>query len=317
MNAAVMLFRPNLTVYNEGLRVLGSAVGTPFDPTLGWLGTGRPVDILPAEDHAWRRRQMTMLDRNSWEFVGASIDQGFFFYMMRVKHQNPQLGADLRLSSCARQITDGGHTTSFSHSGAHGGVKLETRVRNWATYLTARGCETQISLAMNSAWREAAVRFTMAWARRTLAILQMLSATLQASYLHHMPSERAHAEKRAHNYTPTEVLTASIEPEALGRIDRQLRKALRTLDDGVNCMQQTVFSAAWNSTPRGKGRAFKRLLAMLGSDDALPRQVSLRAAACSSATPDCPYRESRFATESRNSRATRALKVLESALAAG
>ena len=88
VNAAIMLVRPELTLYRAGLDVLRAAAGRPFDRVLGWEGVGRPLRTTPQGDDAWRRRKghMQMLDRDSHDFVGASIDQGFFNHMMRVRN---------------------------------------------------------------------------------------------------------------------------------------------------------------------------------------------------------------------------------------
>ena len=45
--------------------------------------------------------------RGSFPAQTPRASQGFFFYMTRVRHQSPQLGADLRLSSCAKPSKDG------------------------------------------------------------------------------------------------------------------------------------------------------------------------------------------------------------------
>ena len=87
VNAAIMLVRPELALYRAGLDVLRGAARRPFDRKRGWEGLGPPLTVTPKGDDAWRRRRghMQMLDLNTHDFVGASIDQGFFHHMMRVR----------------------------------------------------------------------------------------------------------------------------------------------------------------------------------------------------------------------------------------
>ena len=87
VNAAIMLVRPELALYRAGLDVLRGAARRPFDRKRGWEGLGPPLTVTPKGDDAWRRRRghMQMLDLDTHDFVGASIDQGFFFHMMRVR----------------------------------------------------------------------------------------------------------------------------------------------------------------------------------------------------------------------------------------
>ena len=87
VNAAIMLVRPDLALYRAGLDVLRHAAGRPFDRKRGWEGLGPPLTVTPKGDDAWRRRRghMQMLDLDTHDFVGASIDQGFFFHMMRAR----------------------------------------------------------------------------------------------------------------------------------------------------------------------------------------------------------------------------------------
>ena len=87
VNAAIMLVRPDLALYRAGLDVLRQAAGRPFDHKRGWEGLGPPLTVTPKGDDAWRRRRghMQMLDLDTHDFVGAPIDQGFFFHMMRVR----------------------------------------------------------------------------------------------------------------------------------------------------------------------------------------------------------------------------------------
>ncbi|KAL1526534.1 hypothetical protein AB1Y20_015243 [Prymnesium parvum] len=101
VNGAVLIVRPNMSIYLEGIDVLRRAtMFTPFNTSLGWEHVGRPSEVIPPTDHVWwrRRRHTHVVDENNWDFVGGRTDQGFFFYMLRVRHR---LGGDLRMWSKA------------------------------------------------------------------------------------------------------------------------------------------------------------------------------------------------------------------------
>lgn len=97
LNAGFLIFRPDRRVYEAGLRVLRWA-NTTYNKTHGWELRGRPRDVLPRTDVAWKAAQGTstfaLLRRNDWRFFGAAYDQGFIFYMLRVKFA---LGEDIPL----------------------------------------------------------------------------------------------------------------------------------------------------------------------------------------------------------------------------
>ena len=104
INAGLMLVRPSLRMYEEGMRVLRRR---SFNETHGWDLVGRPSEAVPAADDAWKLSpgHLEMLNRDSWRFVHGGLDQGFFFYLFRVLHRE---GADYRLSRCAAAALEGG-----------------------------------------------------------------------------------------------------------------------------------------------------------------------------------------------------------------
>jgi len=122
VNAAVMLLRPNASLYRDGVAALLRQSGQQFNATDGWDAVGPPLRVVPKSDDAWRRSRGSMLalDHNRWDFVGAGIDQGFFFYMLRVRHRT---GGDIRLSKCAWQDRERRPRAKFWHHGAVGGWK--------------------------------------------------------------------------------------------------------------------------------------------------------------------------------------------------
>lgn len=115
VNGALLVVRPNVKIYLEGVAVLQGAIRwAPFNYSHGWERIGRPHSVVPPTDHVWQRRRghSALVDGNTWDFVGGSVDQGFVYYMMRVRHT---LGVDIRLSECAAAPQE--PLTVFHHYG--------------------------------------------------------------------------------------------------------------------------------------------------------------------------------------------------------
>jgi hypothetical protein len=86
INAGFMLVRPNRSLYEEGVQLLLRA-NSSWTEAEGWELLGKPQAVVPSADimqfrkarnsygHAW------IAQGNSWRFVGAAFDQGFFFHM--------------------------------------------------------------------------------------------------------------------------------------------------------------------------------------------------------------------------------------------
>ena len=97
-----MLLKPSMRLFAESLRVL-SDPNLTFDATTGFNGVGRPrslasVDLVTlaagmtvhGDPHARRAvqrrlRRTEAYARNNWTFVGASGDQGLFWYLFYVR----------------------------------------------------------------------------------------------------------------------------------------------------------------------------------------------------------------------------------------
>lgn len=78
MNTAFLLLKPDAELFAEGVAALRRAT---FNGTHGWDRVGRPSAVVPRDDHAWRvaeRRPLEMTRLDSWSFVCAETDQGFF-----------------------------------------------------------------------------------------------------------------------------------------------------------------------------------------------------------------------------------------------
>ena len=167
VNAAIMLAKPSAARYRDGLDVLRRAAGEAFDGDVGWEKVGRPRAVTPPADDAWRRRRghLQMLERNDWRFIGADIDQGFFFYMMRVKVQS---GGDIRLSPCIteRQQAKGKQHAHYFHYGAVGGCKPWNCLDDlWRTVPKLK----KDGELRGPKYDE--IAFAIGWARRTFALL--------------------------------------------------------------------------------------------------------------------------------------------------
>lgn len=247
VNAAIMLLRPDAALFREGIEVLHAAAATPFDNELGWGRVGKPSVSLPLTDHAWYRRpgHMEMLDKDTWRFVGAQIDQGFFFYMTRVIHTS---GADTRLSACARDPAGPGvDDAAFYHYGAHGGRKPEAAAQAWSqAWRGRRGgqggqCEAVVSSAVGKgkSVQLEGLRRAFGWTRRAHAEMRAMASELDAASRvpTPLPPTAAHIRARALNDTEVEALSA------------QLRRCEGVIDGAVRCVHHGA--AAWrNSSAR-------------------------------------------------------------------
>jgi hypothetical protein len=110
INAGLMIIRPSAAIFAKGVELLGRARSS-FNLTHGWDLCGRPRDVVPRSDPVWRSGGSNpLLLRNDWRFVGSSIDQGFFFHMLRVRHV---LGDELPLlfakAANASRVRHGGY----------------------------------------------------------------------------------------------------------------------------------------------------------------------------------------------------------------
>ena len=101
LNTGYMFLRPDHALYADGLRVVTRCL---FNRSVGWDHVGRPVtsfaSVQPLSLHseaveraASLLRAQALLRRtgawrtNSWDFTSADCDQGFFFYMLYLRHR--------------------------------------------------------------------------------------------------------------------------------------------------------------------------------------------------------------------------------------
>ena len=85
INTGVMLLKPSMRIYLDGVGVLQRR---NFDPFLGFDGAGRPRDALAhlQSTSEWHRINSThMLTVNDWNFVGGHACQGLFVHLFLVR----------------------------------------------------------------------------------------------------------------------------------------------------------------------------------------------------------------------------------------
>ncbi|KAL1511497.1 hypothetical protein AB1Y20_006295 [Prymnesium parvum] len=133
VNTAYMIIKPNLSLYAEGVEVLWRAAKGAFNSTHGWDLVGPPRSAVPPSDPSWtmlRRKRMEMFTLNDWTFVCGATDQGFFFYIFRVRHT---IGADLLINTrCPRgNSTPTGPTRRGARFRARRRVAAERAAREW------------------------------------------------------------------------------------------------------------------------------------------------------------------------------------------
>jgi len=116
----------------------------------------------------WRRRRNThVVDEDTWDFVGGKTDQGFVYYMTRVRHR---VGSDVRLSSCARESPPGVEPSYYYHYGSAGGAKPEAVVARWHSLRLKRRCYARV--VPHFADNGDVLARAVGWVRRTRAEVQ-------------------------------------------------------------------------------------------------------------------------------------------------
>ena len=93
INGAVLLLKPNLTIYTLGLNVLQTK---RFTAESGFNETGRPLAVLPHR-HPLVSNRTWMFRRNTWNMVNGAGDQGLLVHVYLVV-----------LRGRAAQVTSGG-----------------------------------------------------------------------------------------------------------------------------------------------------------------------------------------------------------------
>jgi hypothetical protein len=107
VNTAYLILKPSAKLFAEGVAVLRRAAAGRFNVSHGWDLVGRPRHAVPRADPSRsiiKYKQMEMYTRDDWSFACGATDQGFYFYMLRVKHA---LGGELRrVTACqpSRQV---------------------------------------------------------------------------------------------------------------------------------------------------------------------------------------------------------------------
>lgn len=99
-------------------------------------------------------------------FVVSShaADQGFLYYMLRVRHQ---LGADIRLSECARASPAGSQPSYYYHYGSVGGEKPYSVLERWLSLKQKHRCYGRVVPHFGE--NGEVIGRTLSWLRRTRA----------------------------------------------------------------------------------------------------------------------------------------------------
>ena len=91
INTGLFVALPSLELYLEGLAVLNNC---SFSLSDGWLGAGRPSSLGLRPRYLsgpvggeLRLAQTAAYTSNSWDFVCGQYDQGFFWYMLYIRHR--------------------------------------------------------------------------------------------------------------------------------------------------------------------------------------------------------------------------------------
>ena len=97
LNNGMLLVRPSRALYDDGLAVLQTC---HFNDSHGWDRIGRPQELSLEQRHldgtlayqpgntelfSWKNKKFYR--RNDWSFTDAKAGQGFFFYMLCVRHR--------------------------------------------------------------------------------------------------------------------------------------------------------------------------------------------------------------------------------------
>ena len=97
LNNGMLLVRPSRALYDDGLAVLQTC---HFNDSHGWDHIGRPQELSLEQRHldgtlayqpgntelfSWKKKKF--FARNDWGFTDAKAGQGFFFYMLCVRHR--------------------------------------------------------------------------------------------------------------------------------------------------------------------------------------------------------------------------------------
>ncbi|KAL3915038.1 MAG: hypothetical protein SGPRY_007398 [Prymnesium sp.] len=239
VHGAVLIARPNASLYADGLHVLRRATKfAPFNASLGMLGgrvpsshlqitcggvaattriswmrtTGGssegavrlPPRSLPLPADCLTVRLLWSLILCSHMFVVSShpADQGFLYYMLRVRHQ---LGADIRLSECARASPAGSQPSYYFHYGSVGGEKPYSVLERWLSLKQKHRCYGRVVPHFGE--NGEVIGRTLSWLRRTRAEMADLIRSFE-----------------------------SRQDETSLSAKAELSLLLSTLDDGMSCL---------------------------------------------------------------------------------
>ena len=106
LNMGILVLRPSGILYEDGLRVLRACA---WNKTHGWqlAGPPRSLGLRPMHPDGTevvadvKSKPHLVSKRTDWRFFGASGDQGFYWYMLYIRHR---VGAYFKLSASPHRV---------------------------------------------------------------------------------------------------------------------------------------------------------------------------------------------------------------------
>ena len=239
VNTALLVLRPNASLYREGVAALQRG---RFNRTHGWDLVGPPSVSTPALDDSLSLKS-EMRTRDDWSFVCASLDQGFFFYMMRIRAQQ---GADLGRVCSLEEAARKGHHAKLRHYA--GGAKPDESLSNAARCVRGASAPQLGAKPPSGFWRlirpapEPKVAYvakeiarSLSWGERTRALAAELLGSPEAAAPRELdasaPAPCAQVNKKPRE--APEAASGGAPPPACTLV----RSCLATLRRGLRCLR--------------------------------------------------------------------------------
>jgi hypothetical protein len=248
VNTAFLMLKPSSKLYEEGIDVLQRAADGRFNRTHGWDLVGRPSRTVSLADDSWTRGS-EMRTRDSWEFVCAALDQGFFFYMFRVRHA---AGGDMD-RACALDLHRHRNERALLRHYAGGAKPMET-----VTVASQQLCTSRLRNGQESRPRLRFLLFRrLVRAQQPLALLHPLAREVtralswgvraNASLADQYKGLSRHSTKFGVQRQDEEIVL-----EAAAALSDTLLSCVAAIDRGVRCLMREL--DVWNLSYIQRGK---------------------------------------------------------------